>query len=233
MRLRDRIALALAGGLGPILLRGLYSSLRFQVMGSENLEAVGGRGGTKGPRGPEGTEGDARPVIFVAWHGRLLPLLYWYRDRGVVMLVSGHRDGEYLARLAAGLGYGAVRGSSTRGGGRAMRELVRIVREGRSLAITPDGPQGPRERMKLGALQVARLSGAPLIPILAGTDRAWWIEGWDRFLVPKPFATIRIAVGRARTVPRDLPTRELEDVAREVEVELAGLKDRVDTVTAE
>lgn len=213
VRLRDRAGLALTRYVAPLLIRALYAGLRFDVQGFEYLEEVRRTG---------------KPVVFVLWHGRLLPLLYWYRDRGIVILVSRHRDGEYLARLGRGLGYGTIRGSSTRGGHRALRRLVRAVRAGRSLAITPDGPQGPRERLKPGALQVARVTGVPIIPILAGTRRGWWIEGWDRFLVPQPFATIRIAVGRPRLVPRDLAVRDLQAIAREVEGELASLKAQVD-----
>jgi lysophospholipid acyltransferase (LPLAT)-like uncharacterized protein len=212
VRTRERIALTLAGGAGPWLVRGLCAGLRFEVTGEEH-QAVW-RGG--------------RPAVFVTWHGRLLPLLYLYRGQGIVMLVSRHRDGEYLARLGRGLGYDAVRGSTTHGGSAALRELVRKVRGGRTLAITPDGPQGPREKMKPGALQVARLTEAPVIPVMAGTRQAWWVEGWDRFMIPKPFAKVRVAIGKPRYIARGTPLRGLERCAEELEAELQELKARVD-----
>jgi lysophospholipid acyltransferase (LPLAT)-like uncharacterized protein len=202
----------LAGFLGPALFRAGYSTLRFEVEGRANQ------------RGWESGE----PVVFVTWHGRLLPLLHLYRRRGLVMLVSQHRDGEYLTRLGKGLGYAAVRGSSTRGGYPALRQLVRELRGGRSLAITPDGPQGPRERFKPGALQAARITGAPVIPVMAGADRAWWIEGWDRFLVPKPFARVRVMVGKPWHVPRGRSVADIAQDAEKLEFYMQQLKAHVD-----
>ncbi len=212
MKARDRLTLGLAGSLGPIFFRGFYSTLRFQVQGSANQSAWE----------------DGEPVVFITWHGRLLPLLYLYRGRGLVMLVSQHRDGEYLTQLGRKLGYDAVRGSSTHGGYPALRELVRKVRRGSSLAITPDGPQGPREKLKPGALQVARITGAPVIPVVAGTQSAWWIEGWDRFLVPKPFGRVRVAIGEPQLIPRECSVGELEARAAAIEAQLGDLKDQVD-----
>lgn len=214
MRIRDRLALALAEYLGSVVFRVLYSTLRFEV-GGRAFQAE--------------TWGGGQPVVFVTWHGRLLPLLYLYRDKNLTMLVSRHRDGEYLTRVGRRLGYDAVRGSSTRGGYQALRELVRHLRRGRSLAITPDGPLGPKEEFKPGALQAARMAGAPLIPVMAGADRAWWIEGWDRFMVPKPFAHVRVEIGEPCRVSRDVSGAELERVAREMEGRLNRMKERVDT----
>ncbi|UCF19519.1 MAG: lysophospholipid acyltransferase family protein [Gemmatimonadota bacterium] len=213
MRIPERLTLPLVESLGPYLFHGLYWGLRFEVEGSEHQQRTWEAG---------------QPVVFITWHGRILPLLYLYRNRGLVMLVSRHRDGEYLARLGVRLGYDAVRGSSTHGGFESLRDLVRKVRAGRSLAITPDGPQGPREKFKPGALQVARLTGAPIIPVMAGCRRAWWVEGWDRFLVPKPFARIRVAIGKPHYVTREAGVRELADHARRLEVELQNLKATVD-----
>lgn len=213
MKARDRFALALAGFLGPSLLRAFYLGLRFSVAGEEWSNA---------------NQRAGQPVIYVAWHGRLLPLAILYRGQGIVLLVSSHRDGEYLARLGRGLGYESIRGSSTRGGYRALRDMVRAVRSGRSLGITPDGPQGPRERFKPGALQIAQLTGAPVIPVAAGTPQAWWIEGWDRFLIPKPYARIRVAFGQPRYVARDASARDLETAARDLEEALQALKSQVD-----
>jgi lysophospholipid acyltransferase (LPLAT)-like uncharacterized protein len=212
MRVGERIGLALAGRLAPLVFRGVYSSLRYELAGERHLE--GWKAG--------------RAVVFVTWHGRILPLLHLFRGHAIVMLVSRHRDGEYLTRLGRRLGYDAVRGSSTHGGYSALRELVRRLRSGCSLAITPDGPQGPREKVKTGALQAARISGAPVIPVMAGGRRAWWIEGWDRFMVPKPYARIRVVVGEPRVIPPGDSVAELEAHARRLEADLQMLKAEAD-----
>lgn len=212
MRLPDRLTMGLIGRLGPSLFRTLYSTLKYDVVGGGNQL-----------RWEQG-----EPVVFVTWHGRLLPLLHLYRGRGLVMLVSQHRDGEYLTRLGQGLGYAAVRGSSTRGGYPALRQLVRELRNGRSLAITPDGPQGPRERFKPGALQAARITGAPVIPVMASADRAWWVDGWDRFLVPKPFARVNVRVGKPWRISRQSSLADIERDAGRLEAYMQEIKAEVD-----
>jgi lysophospholipid acyltransferase (LPLAT)-like uncharacterized protein len=171
---------------------------------------------------------EKRPVVFTLWHGRLLPCTYHHRHQDVVTLVSHHRDGEYITRLVQKWGYTAVRGSSSRGGLDALRELVRHLRAGRSLAITPDGPRGPREKLKPGPLLAAQLTGAPIIPVASGASRASYFGGWDRFLIPHPFARLRIAYGEPVYVPRRADEAELQAVADEVEGRLVGLMRRVD-----
>jgi lysophospholipid acyltransferase (LPLAT)-like uncharacterized protein len=171
---------------------------------------------------------EKRPVVFTLWHGRLLPCTYHHRHQDVVTLVSHHRDGEYITRLVQKWGYTAVRGSSSRGGLDALRELVRHLRNGRSLAITPDGPRGPREKLKPGPLLAAQLTGAPIIPVASGASRASYFGGWDRFLIPHPFARLRIAYGEPVYVPRRADEAELQAVADEVEVRLGVLMRRVD-----
>lgn len=171
---------------------------------------------------------EKRPVVFTLWHGRLLPCTYHHRHQDVVTLVSHHRDGEYITRLVRKWGYTAVRGSSSRGGLDALRELVRHLRAGRSLAITPDGPRGPREKLKPGPLLAAQLTGAPIIPVASGASRASYFGGWDRFLIPHPFARLRIAYGEPVYVPRRADEAELQAVADEVEARLGGLMRRVD-----
>lgn len=196
-----------------IALDALYGTVRFEVQGLDRSPAV-----------PAGE----RPVIYVLWHGRLLPLAYLHRRQGIVTLISRSADGEYIARIVESWGYVAVRGSSSRRASAALRELVRYARAGRTLALTPDGPRGPRQELKAGALVAAQLSGLPLVPLAAGTDRAWWIEGWDRFLVPKPFARIRVIYGEPQPVARDADAAELERQRGRLEDELNRLTREVD-----
>jgi lysophospholipid acyltransferase (LPLAT)-like uncharacterized protein len=140
-------------------------------------------------------EAAGRPVIFALWHGRLLPLAYLHRRGRYSMLISRSKDGAYGSGLARHWGFVPVRGSSSRGGGTALRELVEHARAGYSLVFTPDGPRGPREVVKPGVVLAAMHSGAPIVPLTAGAASAWWIEGWDRFLVPRPFTRIRVRYG--------------------------------------
>ena len=147
------------------------------------------------------------PIIFAFWHGQMLPLLYQHRDEGVAILISSHRDGELIAQVAHRLGYRSVRGSSSRGAGRALLGMVRELERRHEVAVTPDGPRGPAERFATGALVAAQRSGAYIVPVAATADRAWRLRSWDRFLIPKPFARVTVAYGP--------PTRVLAASARD------------------
>jgi hypothetical protein len=167
------------------------------------------------------------PVIFVFWHGQLLPLVHVHRHEGIVVLVSEHGDGEIIARIIRHYGFGAVRGSSTRGGTTGLRGLVRAARAGSDLAITPDGPRGPRGELKPGALLAAQLTGCPVIPLALAASAAWRLSSWDGFLVPKPFATVRIEYLPPRFVGRDASREELATHAREIGGALDAAADRL------
>jgi lysophospholipid acyltransferase (LPLAT)-like uncharacterized protein len=133
--------------------------------------------------------------IFALWHGHLLPLLWHHREEGVLVLISEHRDGELVARAAESLGYGLIRGSSTRGAERALISLVRELQAGHEIAITPDGPRGPAATFASGALVAAQRSDSFILPVAASADRAWRLRSWDRFMIPKPFARVTVAYG--------------------------------------
>ena len=137
-----------------------------------------------------------RPHVFLLWHEALLPLLWQHRHQGVAIVVSEAREGQYLSDLALALGYAAVRGSSTRGGARALLGAVRQLQAGRAVAFTPDGPRGPRREMKPGVVAAAQRGGGVIVPIHAQADRAWRLHSWDRFMIPKPLARVRITYGR-------------------------------------
>jgi len=154
-----------------------------------------------------------RPFIFVLWHAELLPLLYFHRGRGIAALISEHADGELVARLVERLGYTTVRGSTSRGAARALIGLQRAAEEGHTLAITPDGPRGPAHSFAPGAMVVAQRSGLPLLGVSAHVTRAWRLRSWDRFVIPKPFAVVRIGYAGPLFVPADSGARAAAESA--------------------
>jgi len=166
------------------------------------------------------------PFVHVLWHGHLLPLCYDRRGEGITVLVSQHDDGEYVVRLLHRLGFRTVRGSSSRGGVQGLKGLFRAARDGSDLGITPDGPRGPRHIFKPGALLPAARLGLPIVPMAAGASRGWLLGSWDRFLVPKPLSTVRIAYGPPRWIPREAGESELERYAEELQEELNRLTRR-------
>lgn len=137
-----------------------------------------------------------RPHVFLLWHEALLPLLWQHREQSIAIVVSEARDGQYLADFAASLGYRAVRGSSTRGAARALLGAVRELQAGHAVAFTPDGPLGPRRELKPGVVAAAQRGGGVIIPLHAEADRAWRLDSWDHFMIPKPGARVRIVYGR-------------------------------------
>lgn len=207
-RARERKVRRIAA-VGQRALEAILGTCRIRTIGEDNYRRFWDAG---------------QPTVFVLWHGRLLPCTYHHRQQGVVTLVSRHRDGEYIARIVERWGFFPVRGSSSRGGLEAVRELIRFVRRGRSLAVTPDGPRGPREVMKLGPLLVAQRTGAPVIPTECTATRAWFFGGWDRFLVPQPFSRITIHYGEPVMIPREASEAELEDIARDIERRMAEMR---------
>jgi hypothetical protein len=167
-----------------------------------------------------------RPHVFLLWHDALLPLLWHHRGRGVTIVVSEAKDGQYLAEYARRLGYCEARGSSTRGGVRALLGAVKALRAGGVVAFTPDGPRGPRREFKSGVLLAAQRGGATVVPLHAAAERVWRLHSWDRFMVPKPFTRVRIAYGLPFEIEpgdsgieaaRRQAVSELADAVREVE----------------
>lgn len=170
--------LSLAVTLGHFLIRALASTWRYRVVNDETYRAMLAR---------------RQPFIFAFWHGQLLPLLWLHRGQGIAIVVSSHRDGELVARVAERLGLRTIRGSSTRGAARALLGVVRELEDGGEVAMTPDGPRGPARRFATGALVAAQRVGAPIIGIGVSAPNSWHLRSWDRFMIPKPFARVSVA----------------------------------------
>ena len=135
---------------GAGVIRLLGRTMRLRTEGAERVDALHRAG---------------KPIIIAFWHAQQLMIPLGYRGRGTHILISRHRDGEIIARIVARFGHQAVRGSSTRGGSEALRELIRLGRSGADLVVTPDGPKGPRQVVKPGIIQLARATGLPIVPL--------------------------------------------------------------------
>ena len=125
-------------------------------------------------------------------------------------LVSGSVDGEVPARIAKSWGAEVIRGSANQSGALALRDMQRMMKDGFSIVTTADGPRGPKYEFKVGAILMARIANAPIIPIGCAADRAWYLDRWDNFMVPKPFARIALAIGEPYTLPKGTPLDQLE-----------------------
>ncbi|HSD50242.1 MAG TPA: lysophospholipid acyltransferase family protein [Candidatus Methylomirabilis sp.] len=166
------ITLLLVPWLASLLLRAVAATLRRTDIGREHVDECLGRG---------------ERAIVAFWHGRLLMMPFAYPGQPVTLLISQHRDGEYITRVARWLGFRVVRGSATRGGAVAFKQLIQALRDGWHVVITPDGPKGPRQQVKSGIIELARLTGMPILPVAFGAWPRTMVKSWDHFLVPHPF----------------------------------------------
>ena len=194
--LKDKILLAIVPLFGSLALRLLSLTIRKKTLYSERFQKSRDQG---------------QPVIGAFWHQRLLMMPFLPRPGRTGMLISQHRDGEFIARAIKFLGIDSVRGSTTRGSLSALRGMDRYYREGGNLAITPDGPQGPKHVVQMGVIELARLTGSPIFPLTYGASRKWVLNNWDHFIVPIPFCRIAYIWGEPVWVPGDSKREEMEE----------------------
>ena len=135
------------------------------------------------------------PILFALWHGRMLVPIQVHRDQGIVTMASKSKDGAIIAEWLSRIGYSVVRGSSSRGGSSALRDMIRQVRTGRHAALTVDGPRGPARVVQPGVLQLAKLTGAWILPITSSSARPRFLASWDRYLLPMPFSKTFVVYG--------------------------------------
>lgn len=209
--------------LGAAYIRLVYATSRWET---RNAEAVN-------------TLWDAdSPFILAFWHGRLFMMpTVWRRGVPIRMLISRHRDGELIARTVRHFGIDTIRGSTSRGGGGALREVVRTLKSGKWVGFTPDGPRGPRMQVSDGIISVARLAGVPIIPSACAVSHRKVLPSWDRFAIPFPFSRGIHIWGEPLSVPRDADEETLEASRRSLERslnEITAAADRycgVDVIT--
>ncbi|CBE68703.1 MAG: lysophospholipid acyltransferase family protein [Candidatus Methylomirabilis oxygeniifera] len=173
---------------------------------------------------PERCWAKGERIIVVFWHGRLLMMPFVYPGKSGALLISQHRDGEYFSRIATILGFEVIRGSATRGGMRAIKQMIRAIKGGLDLVVTPDGPKGPRAKVKSGVIEVAKLTGAPIVPVSFSAARRRFLQSWDGFLVPVPFSRAVYIWGEPMYVP---PTTTKDEITKHQEV----LEERLDLLT--
>lgn len=137
-----------------------------------------------------------KPFIFALWHHQQFFLCFMERNQEIRTLVSNSKDGEYVTRFLKVLGFDPIRGSSSKGGARAYAEMIRSVKKGKVVAVTPDGPRGPKGEIQSGIIQVAMKAKCPVIPLSYHAKRKKVFNSWDRFEIPYPFNNIRIMYGR-------------------------------------
>jgi lysophospholipid acyltransferase (LPLAT)-like uncharacterized protein len=164
--------------------------------------------------------------IYVSWHSRIVMAAATQAGCGVNVLISRHGDGEFIVRVVERMGFHTIRGSSTRGGGRALLEIVRVLVDGGDVAMTPDGPKGPRLRVQQGCVVAAMKSGAPIVPLGFECSRAKRLASWDRFVVPWAFAKVAVVVGDEIAVPSDLDEAGVEEWRARIEAALGDVSRR-------
>ena len=189
-----------------LLIKVIGRTIRWQVEGWENWEAA-----TR----------EARVPIYTLWHNRVFLATYFWQKRRIVAMTSQSFDGEYIARFMQRFGYGAARGSSTRGAVGAIIEMTRLMRAGCPTAFTIDGPKGPRYVAKKGAVLLAKKTGQPILPFTITAQRFWEAKrSWDGFQVPLPFSRARVVIAPPIYVSADANDEELEAKRNELQAAL-------------
>jgi lysophospholipid acyltransferase (LPLAT)-like uncharacterized protein len=205
-----RVALSF---IGSVVIRLLGLTWRIEWRGGQHLKRAREMSGQ---------------VIFSFWHGRLLVLSYTHRGRKIQVLASEHPDGDLMGRTITWLGFGHLKGSSTRGGARALRDLSTVLRRGLDVGLTIDGPKGPRARVQQGAIELSRMTGSAVVPVTnAGRPRKLF-RSWDAFQFPGPFSRVVVAYGEPFVVPSGSTEEERERYRIRLESSLTGLTSDLD-----
>jgi lysophospholipid acyltransferase (LPLAT)-like uncharacterized protein len=206
-----RLQARLIAMLGYPLIAALGWTLKWRTEGLEHFDAIVGSG---------------RQPIMAFWHGRILPATYYFRGRGIVVITSENFDGEWIAGIIERFGYGTARGSTSRGGRKALLQLTRDMAGGKAAGFTIDGPRGPARVAQPGAVWLAKATGNPVLPFHLEASRHWTLDSWDRTQIPRPFSTVSIAMGEPFDVPADADETAIEAGRRALEVKLGALERR-------
>ena len=181
---KQRLIIRVAGFALYWLIRVIGATLKFEVHGSAHHT-------------------NDEPLVYAFWHNRIPLATYFWRQRGILVMSSQSFDSEYIARFIQRFGYGAAKGSSTRGAVAGLVQMIRAVRAGKSAAFTVDGPRGPQYEAKPGAVMLAAKSGAALLPFSLSLSRCWRLRSWDQLEIPQPFARVVVVLGERIYVPEN------------------------------
>ncbi len=204
---KQRIIIRSAGVALYWLIKVIGATLKFEIKGWENFD-------------------ETKPQILCFWHNRIPIATYFWRYRKIIVMSSQSFDSEYIARFIQRFGYGAAKGSSTRGGKAALIQMIRAVREGKSTAFTVDGPRGPIYEAKPGAILLAAKSNALIVPFSISLNRYWQLRSWDRIQIPKPFARAVVVIGKPIEVEDDSDSHDASH--QELQKSLEKLRDESD-----
>ncbi len=193
------------------LIKLVGKTLKFETEGWENFERV---------------ESDGKIPVYATWHNRIFPSVYFLKNRGIVVMTSQSFDGEYIARFIQRFGFGAARGSSTRGGIGGLIEMIRLMKKGLPMCLTVDGPKGPRYAAKTGAILLAKKTGNPVLPFLVEAKSFWTINSWDKLQISKPFVRAKVFVAEPIYVAANCADEEIENKRRELQIKLDELVSR-------
>lgn len=199
---KKRISIRLADLLMFVCIKLVGITMRFEVRGDENLAEI---------------EAEEKIPIICFWHNRIFLGTYFWRDKGIVVLTSKSFDGEYIARFIQRFGYGAIRGSSSRGGAGALIEMIRSMLSGHPMAFSIDGPRGPRYEAKPGAVLLAKKTGNPLIPFIVEPRRYWQLNSWDKMQIPMPFTRALSIIGKPIYVDANAGDDEVKQKLEELQ----------------
>lgn len=208
---KQRVSIRVADLVFYLLIAVIGKTLKFEVEDGELLEEV---------------ERCGRVPILTFWHDRIFSSTYYFRNRRIVVMTSQSFDGEYIARFIQRFGYGAARGSSTRGGIGALIEMIRLVKAGAPCAFTVDGPKGPRYEAKVGPCLLSKKSGAPVLPFVIETSGYWTVNSWDKLQIPKPFSRARVFFSRPIEVNEDADEDEVDAKRDELQAALDALVEK-------
>src|SRR5215471_17910577 len=209
--LKERFLIRTADLAFFLAIKTIGKTVKFEIDGWENWEAA---------------VSQDRIPIYTFWHDRVFLSTYFWQRRAIVVMTSRSFDGEYIARFIQRFGYGAARGSSSRGATGAIVEMVRLMRAGCPAAFTIDGPRGPRYVAKMGAVLLAKKTGNPVLPFTIAAKSFWEGKSWDRYQVPKPFTRARVFIAPPIHVPRDIDDEGLNAKRDELQRALDEISQR-------